>query len=440
MNVEQKPYTVKQLVRAFVAGSLLRNDEYQRGEVWSTLQKATFVDSIFRQYPVPAFFLHRVESPGLDDGPVTKYEVIDGQQRLTALRDYCANSFSLFRMDGEPKLRLPRGVRGLAAPWAGKSFNELSKDLRESFENSLLTVFVVAQGGHPDEIRDLFIRLQSGTALTRQQVRDAWPGNVGPFVERLAGKLKIRPSAKLFGVIDKRGLRADDELRDTYVFDRQMCAQLLKVFLARAADGYSYPSVSANALDALYHEYTDLEPDGDAAERFRQNLDACAQVFESVKRKDPNKKKFRRIEVTAVMMYLQDAARDPQFKFGRETSAAIAENIARHGRDGAPVDPPKGKGTSPSHLKTYYDWWLREVARGAGVRLDPRRAFDAADKQEIFKRDKGACGVCGEVVDDDVAEYDHWPVPHHSGGRTVSANGRLVHRECHPRGRPVYDD
>lgn len=43
--------------------------------------------------------------------------------------------------------------------------------------------------GEPDEVRDLFIRLQARTPLTPQQVRDAWPGNVSPYIELLAGKL-----------------------------------------------------------------------------------------------------------------------------------------------------------------------------------------------------------------------------------------------------------
>src|SRR5207248_4613330 len=134
--------------------------------------------------------------------------------------------------------------REMSAPWGGRTYNELDEAHRKQFDATEITVFVVGSDAHPDEVRDLFIRLQSGTALTRQQIRDAWPGNLGPFVERLAGKLSKRPSLKLFSIIDKRGLRSDDELRDNYVFDRQMCSQLLKVFLARASDPYAYPSVS----------------------------------------------------------------------------------------------------------------------------------------------------------------------------------------------------
>jgi uncharacterized protein with ParB-like and HNH nuclease domain len=79
MNCVPKDFTVKQLVEAFKAGSLLRNDDYQRGEQWSEVQKAVFIDSIFRAYPVPPLFLNVVESAGLDNTPVREHEIVDGQ-------------------------------------------------------------------------------------------------------------------------------------------------------------------------------------------------------------------------------------------------------------------------------------------------------------------------------------------------------------------------
>ncbi|HYS21701.1 MAG TPA: DUF262 domain-containing protein, partial [Gemmatimonadales bacterium] len=98
------------------AGSLLRNPEYQRGEAWTELQKAAFIDSIFRAYPVPALFLHETHAPGLDEAPSKKYEIVDGQQRLMALRDFAAGKFGLLSVDEKSKLRLPKGVRARPAP------------------------------------------------------------------------------------------------------------------------------------------------------------------------------------------------------------------------------------------------------------------------------------------------------------------------------------
>lgn len=41
---------------------------------------------------------------------------------------------------------------------------------------------------HPNQVRDLFIRLQAGRPLTAQEKRDAWPAEFTSFVIRHAGK------------------------------------------------------------------------------------------------------------------------------------------------------------------------------------------------------------------------------------------------------------
>ena len=79
------------------------------------------------------------------------------------------------------------------------------------------------------------------------------------------------------------------------------------------------------------------------------------------------------------------------------------------------------------------------MTRDIVVRLDPKRAFDPEQQKLIRERDEGKCKICGDEVAEEQEEYDHYPVPHRDGGRTVVENGRLVHKECHPRGRPSED-
>jgi len=434
MNVEEKKVSVSKLVQAFKAGSLLRNPEYQRGEAWSQIQKATFIDSLFRAYPVPALFFHVVESAGLEDAPTKKYEIVDGQQRLTALRDFNEGKFPLLDITDKSKLRIPKSIRAKSAPWAGKFFTDLPPELAKRFENIEINVFQVGTDAHPDEVRDLFIRLQSGTALSRQQIRDAWPGNLGPYIERLAGKLDKHATQKLFTVIDKRGQRSEDEdQRDYHVPDRQTCAQLLNIFLARERDPYAFPSVSANELDALYHEHTDFDTSGKLSERFTFLLSTTGEVFDKVKMKIGNKAKFRRLDVTVTMMYIQDVSKSDGAKIDMKTIEEIAKFVHQIQEE---EDKPSGKSTAGSTLQTYYEWWREHMTKDLVVRLDPQRAFDSDQQTQIRKRDGGICAICHEDVAPEDQEFDHFPLPHRDGGRTVVENGRLIHRECHPRGRP----
>ena len=237
MEYSPQKFSTADLVAAWKDGSLKINEEYQRGASWAQPQMQGLIDSIFRQYPIPPIFLHQIRSRGLGGQESTRYEIVDGQQSIRALADYHFDKFPLLDAS-DKKLRLPNSLRKLPAPWRKRRFSELDEHLRNELKAKQIDVFVINELVDADEVRDLFIRLQSGTALSRQQIRDAWPGTVGPFVERLAGKLNCAPAVNLFKQIDRRGTRSDDE-SDEYDSDRQFCAQLLCLFLARERDPLS---------------------------------------------------------------------------------------------------------------------------------------------------------------------------------------------------------
>ena len=285
----------------------------------------------------------------------------------------------------------------------------------------------------PDEVRDLFIRLQSGTALTRQQIRDAWPGAAGPFIEALAGKLKRTPSVTLFKQIDRRGTRNEEE-SDDYDSDRQFCAQLLCLFLARERDPLSQQSIGANELDKVYHENTTFDVHGEAAKRFQDALKIASDVFQVAAKKSTQGKqriklKFRKLDVIAAFLLIQDLLRNNLFKVDTSFTHKLAAHILAD-RDTSAA----GKSTSGPAIAKYYAEWRTKIIEEIGVRLDPKRLFDDAEKQIIFGRAQGKCELCSQPVDPADAEYDHFPDPHALGGKTVVENARLVHATCHPRG------
>ncbi len=158
-------------------------------------------------------------------------DIIDGQQRIIAITQFRQDEWPLL----EPvKLPLPPAVKREPCPWGGLTFSGLPSRLREQFLKLKLPI-VLIDDATADEIRDLFIRLQAGTPLTTQQVRDVWPGNVSPYVEVLAGKLTRQGRfQRLFSAIDRRGsgAREDADLVDPAMDARQMCAQLLTLFMA----------------------------------------------------------------------------------------------------------------------------------------------------------------------------------------------------------------
>jgi hypothetical protein len=432
MEYTPQKFSTEDLVASWKDGSLKINEEYQRGASWTQAQMQGLIDSIFRQYPIPPIFLHQIRAKGLGGLESTRYEIVDGQQRIRALADFHSDKFPLLEAS-DKKLRLPNSLRRLSAPWGKRRFSELDANLRNELKAKEINVFVISELVDADEVRDLFIRLQSGTALSRQQIRDAWPGTVGPFIERLAGKLNRAPAVTLFKQIDRRGTRADEE-SDDYDSDRQFCAQLLCLFLARERDPLSQQSVGANELDKVYHENTTFDTEGEAAKRFEEALKITSEVFlvafaKTADGKKRVKLKFRKLDVIAAFLLIQDLARNDLFKFDKSFTQKLAAHILAD-KDAAAV----GKSTSGPAIAKYYGDWRAKIIEEIGVRRDPKRLFDEADKRLIYERAKGVCGVCNEPVDQSDAEYDHYPVPHTLGGKTVVENGRLVHAACHPRG------
>ncbi len=390
------------------------------------------VDSIFRTYPIPPLFLHEIKSKGLGGRESVRFEIVDGQQRIRALQEYFGGKFALLGAT-DKRLRLPNSLRSQPCGWGNQRFSELTPPLKKELKERPLDVFLIVEVSNDDEIRDLFIRLQSGTALSRQQIRDAWPGSIGPFIEEQAGKLDKEPAMGLFQIVDRRGSRPDDD-RDQYGVDRQFCAQLLSLFLARESDPGAEQSIGASELDKLYHENTTFDVSGNSAARFKTILEHTAKVFERAGSgsASQNKKKFRKIGVICVFLLIQDLSRNPNLKLNAAFYSIIGKNL--------PEEAAGGRSTSGPRIAEFYNEWRGKLPAALGIRLDPKRAFDGVQQREIYKLAKGKCSLCGNSVEKGDGEYDHFPIPWRDGGKTEVTNGRLVHKECHPRGRPASQE
>jgi len=429
VKFEQKPLTVQTIVKAWQVHSLSRNPDYQRGEAWTLVQKQALIDSLFREYPIPPIFLERKVQKGLFDGQSESFEIIDGQQRILAMDGFFRDEFELLKPNDD-KLRLPLSLRSQPNSWGGRRFSQLDSGDRSRLIDTNIDAYLVEDVVNEDEVRDLFIRLQSGTALTRQQIRDAWPGKVGPWIERLAGKLNIRPQYELFQAVDGRGTRDDDDdPKDRYVKHRQTCAQLLCIMFARMKDPRNFPSVEPGTVDAFYHENTDLDLAGPAAKEVEEVLKNTQGITNLLRAKWSGKRKVPKMSFLALAFFFQDMLSNPYFKFDSASASRLAEYAAS-------VSIPHGTRTvSGPAIKNFCETWKNGLPPDIGILLDEKRLFDDAQKEALWKRDGGACKVCEKPVELGDAEGDHFPIPHSLGGRTSLENGRLVHAECHPRGR-----
>jgi len=362
VEVKSRKMKISHLVRDFKSGKLRRPDEYQRGEKWLTHQKQKFIDSLFRNYPVPAIFLHSVQQSDAS----THFDIVDGQQRLAALRDYLnpEKPLEVPDVNGRTRMRLPQGIREQDAPWAGRNFHSLGKELQLDFLNREIQVHVITTA-NPHEVRDLFIRLQAGTPLAPQQIRDAWPGNLSAYVEQLGGKFNASPRCGLFNYIDGRGdkVASDDDLdtgrRDPHVIKRQVCAQLLLIYLRREENLKDVPSIGSKQLDQFYYVDASFpsEAQKDAAKQFESLLNQTGQVVKNAVAMLYNKRVLPKLEVLSLFMFFQEARKSYELEFSAKFLEELTEFVATY------EDDFSGSRTKSSTISGHYERWLRKLDR-----------------------------------------------------------------------------
>lgn len=145
--------------------------DFQRGEVWSDSKKQRLIDSIMREWHVPPVHVIELKESA-------KQEVLDGQQRLTAIRDFVAGKFPVDARI-EPPDPMIQEVHG-------QYYSDLPPDWRRRFDQFTIRVFRITdyQPGEPSE---LFYRLNQPTNLTAAEQRNAFFGPARQQVKRLAG-------------------------------------------------------------------------------------------------------------------------------------------------------------------------------------------------------------------------------------------------------------
>lgn len=161
MIIKDTTNKIKSVYEDIKDGELDLRPNFQRGEVWTTKKKKLLIDSILREWYIPP--IHTVS---IGNG---KAEVLDGQQRLSAIRDFLDNQFQI---DGfiEPK-------DDDIVELHGKKFKDLPSDIQRKIERFGITIYEITDynQGEPNE---LFYRLNQTIKLTSSEARNAIFGDV----------------------------------------------------------------------------------------------------------------------------------------------------------------------------------------------------------------------------------------------------------------------
>lgn len=191
LSIKHETKTVTDLVNLFEDEALNLSPTFQRKSVWTEKDRRKLIDTLVRNFPIPAIFLYERQ----EDGELI-YDVIDGKQRLETLLGF---------------LGLLRGHRfvfeGDIPGFEGKQrIDARTLKTNRKLKSTLLPqimryrIPVIEVSGDLGDIVELFVRINStGKTLTSQERRNARYSGSELLKQSQALANKLIPKFELLG-------------------------------------------------------------------------------------------------------------------------------------------------------------------------------------------------------------------------------------------------
>ena len=276
--VENKPFSLKQLIDLIDSKDIELDPNFQRNFVWDNTRQSKLIESIFLGLPLPSIYLSQY-----DDGTLT---IVDGLQRLNTIRKFVKNELRLSNLEYLEECN-------------GNTYNQLQDVLSplriRRFSQTQIMCFVIDYRS-PEQLKfDLFRRLNTGgKPLNNQEIRNCLSR---PPLQKA---LKEMVSSKEF-----------KEATNGSVKDIRMEAQESALRFMYFYDQYSEDNVLGNysgnmdiTLDAYVEESNRKKDFQNYIDSYLQSLlDATTLFGEYAFRKvSPNYKKERKNQVNKLLM------------------------------------------------------------------------------------------------------------------------------------------
>lgn len=193
---EQARYPINSIAGIVEDPSYTISPEYQRRHRWDEERKSKLIESLIMNVPVPPVFLYEHD--------YSKYEVMDGLQRLTAIHDFYRNRFPLTGLEEWPELN-------------GRTYADLPTKVKEGIDRRYLSsVILLKETAHSEEdalrLKQLvFERINSGgVRLSPQESRNAlFDGLMNQLCIRLSRNASL---CRLWGIPEPEPGESDDGL------------------------------------------------------------------------------------------------------------------------------------------------------------------------------------------------------------------------------------
>ena len=170
---EQARYPLDTICTMLNSGKYQLRPDFQRRRRWERPKQSRLIESFIMNIPIPPIFLYEYE--------FSKYEVMDGLQRLTAIKEFYDDKFPLEGLEYWKELN-------------GKKYSELPQEIKSGIDRRYLSSLILlketaSSKTKADEMKQLvFERINSGgVKLEYQESRNALhSGNFNDLVITLS--------------------------------------------------------------------------------------------------------------------------------------------------------------------------------------------------------------------------------------------------------------
>lgn len=246
---EQARYPLSSIPSLLKSGDYLLRPEYQRRRRWSSEKKSRLIESFVMNVPIPPIFLYEYE--------YSRYEVMDGLQRLSTILQFYEDEFTLQGLTEWSELN-------------GRTYSSLPSSIRAGIDRRYLSSIILLQetARNPGEAQTLkqlvFERINSGgERLTPQESRNAVYGGA---MNDLCLKLSRHPALCLtWGIpvhVNETDTEEtnDDELLENDLYREMYDVELVLRFFAFRQDINYLRGALRDYFDAYLQEANHYYP------------------------------------------------------------------------------------------------------------------------------------------------------------------------------------
>lgn len=246
---EQARYPLSTIKDMFNGTDYILNPDFQRRHRWDIVKQSKLIESFIINVPIPPIFLYEKD--------FSIYEVMDGLQRITAIKEFYEDKYALQGLEIWPELN-------------GKIYSTLPEQVRKGIDRRYISSIILLKETAKDEnsamaLKQLvFSRINSGGAkLEDQEYRNAlYPGIFNELIIELARNATFCDIFDIPQPTDDENLGEDIislELRDNPKYRTMKDVEIvLRFFAMRHIDAWE--SVTLSKFLDLFTEYANKLP------------------------------------------------------------------------------------------------------------------------------------------------------------------------------------